>query len=316
MDEIKHNLVSVNGLKIHVAEIGSGPDVIMFLHGFPEIWYSWRHQMIAAAAAGYRAIAPDYRGYGLSDPTPQPDKASFMDFLSDLIALLDLLHIHKVFVVGKDFGAPLAYLLAFFQPNKVSAVITLGLPFLRSLDHHDALPEGFYVKRFQEPGRAEADFGRFDARTVVRTIYILFSKSDIPIAKEDQEIMDMVDPLHDPLPSWFSDKDLDVYGDLYGKSGFQTALQATYRWMQIKQSGKGMGDVKIESPSLLIMGEKDYVLKFLGMEDYIKNGEAKMIVPNLEVIFVPEGTHFIQEQFPHQVNQLILTFLEKQKSKS
>lgn len=97
MDQIKHNFVQANGLKIHVAEIGSGTDrVVMFLHGFPEIWYSWRHQMVAVAKAGFRAIAPDYRGYGLSDQPPQPNKATVSDFVSDLPALIDSLGIPRV----------------------------------------------------------------------------------------------------------------------------------------------------------------------------------------------------------------------------
>ena len=125
MDQVQHKFVDVGGLKLHVAEIGTGqketknlihlknqthmrlpfdhsfvtftgPNVVLFLHGFPEIWYSWRHQMIALAKAGFRAIAPDHRGYGLSDPPPQPDKASFADILTDLLNLLDALQIAKV----------------------------------------------------------------------------------------------------------------------------------------------------------------------------------------------------------------------------
>lgn len=97
MERIEHKHIEVNGLKLHVAEIGSGSSpVVVFLHGFPEIWYSWRHQMIAAAEAGFRAIAPDYRGYGLSDPSPEPEKTTFPDLVADLVAVLDALSISKV----------------------------------------------------------------------------------------------------------------------------------------------------------------------------------------------------------------------------
>lgn len=101
MEETEHKYVQVNGLKIHFAEIGSeSSPVVVFLHGFTEIWYSWRHQMIGVAKAGFKAIAPDYRGYDLSDPPPQPEKAAFADFISDFNALLDALAIPKVFLVG------------------------------------------------------------------------------------------------------------------------------------------------------------------------------------------------------------------------
>ncbi|KAJ0610386.1 putative soluble epoxide hydrolase [Helianthus annuus] len=97
MDKISHRFLQVNGLKLHVAEIGSEPaPAMIFLHGFPEIWYTWRHQMIAVANAGFRAIAPDYRGYGLSDPPAEPDKASYDDFVIDIVSILDRLAISKV----------------------------------------------------------------------------------------------------------------------------------------------------------------------------------------------------------------------------
>ncbi|KAL2473266.1 alpha/beta-hydrolase superfamily protein [Forsythia ovata] len=312
MDEIEHKYVGVNGLKLHVAEIGSeSSPVVVFLHGFPEIWYSWRHQMIAVAKAGFRAIAPDYRGYGLSDPPPQPEKTTFLDLLSDLLAILDALKISKVFLVSKDFGAAVVSTFVLLHQERVSGFVTLGVPFMppRPPIYHKLLPEGFYISRWQEPGRAEADFGRLDAKTVVRNIYILFSRSEIPIAQENQEIMDLVEP-STPLPSWFSEEDLATYGALYEKSGFQTALQVPYRaFLDWKGEENSIPNPKVEVPALLIMGEKDYVFKFPGMENYVRSGEVKTFVLNLEIIYIPEGTHFVQEQLPDQVNELILNFL-------
>ncbi|KAI3741138.1 hypothetical protein L1987_58805 [Smallanthus sonchifolius] len=318
MDQIKHAYVQANGLKLHVAEIGSDSSpAVVFLHGFPEIWYTWRHQMIAVANAGFRAIAPDYRGYGLSDIPLEPEKTSFVDLVNDTASILDSLAISKAFVIGKDFGAIIGYLFALFHPQKVASIITLGLPFMPpgSQRSYLALPEGFYIRRWRETGRAEADFGRFDAKTVVRNVYILFSKSEIPIANnENQEIMDLVDT-PTPLPSWFTEDDLAVYGDLYQKSGFQTPLQVPYRSLADNSAypQQGLDDLKVEAPALLIMGEEDYVFKFPGMEEYVKSGEVKKYVPNLEIIYLPQGSHFVHEQFPDQVNQLILGFLNRNK---
>ncbi|KAL5575458.1 hypothetical protein UlMin_017157 [Ulmus minor] len=309
MDEIEHKFIQVQGLKLHVAEIGTGPNVVLFLHGFPEIWYSWRHQMVALAHAGFRTIAPDYRGYGLSDPPPEPEKATLRDFLDDLVGIIDALSIPKVFVIGKDFGARPAYLFGLMHPDRVLGIITMGVPYLPPgpTSFHKFLPEGFYISRWQQPGRAEADFGRLNAKDVVRNVYILFSRSEIPIAAENQEIMDLVDS-STPLPPWFTEEDLDTYGALYQKSGFQTALQVPYR-----SFGEDMKitDPIVKHPALFIMGSKDYVFKFPGMEEYINSGKVKEFVPNLEIIFLPEGTHFVQEQSPEEVNQLILTYLAK-----
>ncbi|CAK9152503.1 unnamed protein product [Ilex paraguariensis] len=309
MDRIEHKYVEVNGLKLHLAEIGTGSLVVVFLHGFPEIWYSWRHQMIAVADAGFRAIAPDFRGYGLSDPPTEPEKTTFADFINDLLGILDALGISKVFLIAKDFGARPAYIFAILHPERVSGIVTLGVPFAPPgpSTFSKYLPEGFYILRWQEPGRAEADFGRLDAKTVVRNIYILFSKSELPIAGENQEIMDLVEP-STPLPPWFTEEDLASYGVLYEKSGFRTALQVPYRSISEEFN---ITNPKFEAPALLIMGEKDCVLKFPGMEEYIKSGQVKIFVPNLEILSVPEGSHFVQEQFPDHVNQLILTFLNK-----
>ncbi|CAN1284184.1 Epoxide hydrolase A [Linum perenne] len=203
MDQIKHKFVEVNGSNLHLAEIGAGDKVVVCLHGFPEIWYSWRHQMIALASAGFRVIAPDHRGYGLSDPSLEPEKTKFADLIADVL-----------------------------HPGRVLGLVTLGIPFSVPIKGaslaNQPLPEGFYVSRWREPGRAEADFGRLDAKTVVRNVYILFSGSELPTAAENQEIMDLVDQ-STPLPPWLSEEDLDVYGALYQKSGFRTALKMPYR---------------------------------------------------------------------------------------
>lgn len=313
MDQIQHKHVKVGGLNLHVAEIGTGPKVVLFVHGFPEIWYSWRHQMIAVAAAGYRAIAIDFRGYGLSDHPPEPEKTDFNDFLDDIVGVLDTLGISKVFVVGKDFGAFSVFQIAVVHPERVLGVITLGIPFMLpgriTQGPDNPLPKGFYIVRWKEPGRAEADFGRFDVKTVIRNIYILFCRSELQVAADDEEIMDLVDPAT-PLPPFFTEEDLAAYATSYEKSGFRTALQVPYRTMD-KDCGITDPNPKITAPSMLIMGEKDYVMKFPGMEDFIRSGKVKEYMPDLDIIFLPEGNHFVQEQLPQKVNQLIINFLNK-----
>ncbi|KAF3618354.1 putative bifunctional epoxide hydrolase 2-like [Capsicum annuum] len=310
MEGIEHKYVEVNGLKLHVAETGNGNSpVVVFLHGFPEIWYSWRHQMIAVARAGYRAIAPDFRGYGLSGQPPQPEKTTFLDLTNDILALLDALNISKVFLIGKDFGSFIVSQFVNLYEEKVSGFIVMGVPFLppKPLQFKQGIPEGFYISRFAEPGRAEADFGRLDAKTVVRNIYILFSRSELPIANENQEIMDIVQP-STPLPPWFSEEDLTAYGALYENSGFRTAMQVPYRSLHEELN---ITDPTIHVPALFIKGEKDYFLKFPGIEDYISGGLLKSLVPNLQIVNLPEGTHFVQEQLPDEVNPLVLEFLTK-----
>ncbi|GJN19771.1 hypothetical protein PR202_gb07080 [Eleusine coracana subsp. coracana] len=305
--QIEHSHLRIGSLNLHIAQAGKSGEqgTVLFLHGFPEIWYSWRHQMLAVAAAGYRAIAPDWRGYGLSDQPPQEEEVLYDDVLDDLLGILDALSVPKAFLVGKDFGALPAYDFALRHPNRVCGVMCLGIPFTPFTASFNTMPEGFYILRWKEPGRAEADFGRYDIKRVVRTIYILFSSSEIPIAKEDQEILDLVD-LSTPLPEWFTEKDLAVYTSLYENSGFQYPLKMPYRSGDKRQT---VEDPKFQVPVFVVMGLKDYVYKLPGFESVLKDGIMKMFAPDLKIAYIEEGSHFVQEQFPDKVNELLIGFL-------
>ncbi|KAK3152955.1 hypothetical protein QOZ80_2BG0165780 [Eleusine coracana subsp. coracana] len=300
--EIEHIHLPVRGLNLHVAQVGKGDlGTVVFLHGFPEIWYSWRHQMLAVAAAGYRAVAPDCRGYGLSDQPPEEEEASWDDLVADVLGILDALSVPKAFLVGKDFGAMPAYDFALRHPDRTCGVMCLGVPFSPHPSPLDTMPEGFY-----EPGRAEADFGRYDVRRVVRTVYVLFSGAEIPTAKEGQEIMDLAD-LSTPLPEWFTEADLDAYAALYDKSGFRYPLKMPYRALHRRPNQLA---AKFQVPVFMVMGEKDYTFKFPGMEAAVRSGAMDNFAPDLKITYIPEGTHFVQEQLPEQVNQLLLGFLK------
>nr|CAB3499251.1 unnamed protein product [Digitaria exilis] len=305
--QFEHMHLPIRGLNLHVAQAGKGDKgTVVFLHGFPEIWYSWRHQMLAVAAAGYRAVAPDWRGYGLSDEPPVEEEVVYDDLLDDLLGILDALSIPKVFLVGKDFGAVATYDFALRHPDRVCGVMCLGIPFTPFTASFPNMPEGFYMSRWLEPGRAEADFDRYDVKRVVRTIYILFSSSEIPIAKEDQEITDLADLLT-PLPEWFSEKDLSVYASLYEKSGFRYPLKMPYRSTDKRET---IENPKFQVPVFVVMGDKDYVNKLPGFETLLKGGIMAMFAPDLKIAFVPEGSHFVQEQFPDKVNELLIGFLK------
>uniref|UniRef100_A0ACD5U669 Uncharacterized protein n=1 Tax=Avena sativa TaxID=4498 RepID=A0ACD5U669_AVESA len=309
--QIEHTTLPIRGLNLHVAQVGKDElGTVVFLHGFPEIWYTWRHQMLAVAAAGYRAIAPDSRGYGLSDQPPEDQEATWEDLVADVLDILDALSISKAFMVGKDFGAMPAYDFALRHPDRTRGVMCLGIPFSPVPLTIDTMPEGFYILRWREPGRAEADFGRHDVRRVVRTIYILFSRSEIPVADQGQEIMDLAD-LSTPLPPWFTEEDLDAYAALYEKSGFRFPLQIPYRALHRMTRHV---DAKFQVPVFMVMGEKDYCFKFPGFEPAMRSGIMNTFAPDLKITYIPEGSHFVQEQFPEQVNDLLLGFLKDHSS--
>lgn len=306
--KIEHSYIKANGLTHHIAEAGKNgtKGTVLFIHGFPEIWYTWRHQMIAAANSGYHTIAPDSRGYGLSDQPDQIQNAKWEDFTDDIIAILDHFKVAKAFIVGKDSGAIIAYDFAVYHPDRLAGILTMGIPFAPHGFALDLLPEGFYIWRWREEGRPERDFSRFEVKTVIRNIYILFSSSELPIASKDEEIMDLVNE-STPLPSWFTEEDLEEYAKLYEKSGFEFPMQMPYRSLCER---KEMVEPKIEVPAMLIMGEKDYCFKFPGIDEVVRSGNVKKYVTKLEVVFVEEGSHFVQEQFPERVNELVIGFFD------
>lgn len=155
MAKVTHRTVPTNGINMHVVEYGTGPTVLL-LHGFPEFWYSWRYQIPVLVDAGFHAIAPDLRGYGQTDAPKEQDQYTTMHLVGDLVGLLDALGKTKpVLIAGHDWGATVAWDLCLFRPDRVKAIVALGVPFLPRLPpprsgHHqliDLFGEGFYIAR-------------------------------------------------------------------------------------------------------------------------------------------------------------------------
>ncbi|XP_078439846.1 epoxide hydrolase 3-like [Wolffia australiana] len=301
MESIHHRMLRVNGIVMHVAEKGSGPSILL-LHGFPELWYSWRHQISCFAARGFRAIAPDLRGYGDTEVPPSPASYSILHIVGDLIALLDVLAIDKVFLVGHDWGAIVAWNLCMFRPDRVKATVSLSVPFrfihpakkpvetLRTM-----LGDNFYICRFQVPGAMEAEFSKAGARAVLRKI-MAPSKS----------------PQEEPLPSWLSNEDLDYLASKFEKSGFSGALNY-YRSMDLNwELTMPWAGAQIKVPAMFIVGDDDIVYKLPGVQDYIHNGEFKRDVPFLqETVIMKSVGHFANQIKPNEVNDYICGFINK-----
>jgi pimeloyl-ACP methyl ester carboxylesterase len=161
---------------MHIAEQGSGPLVVL-LHGFPECWYSWRHQLAALSEAGFHAVAPDQRGYGRTDRPEATGRYTILHLVGDVIGLLDALNEERAVVVGHDWGAPVAWHTAMMRPDRVRGVVGLSVPYrprgtappLRVL--REALGAGFYQIYFQEPGVADAELAWNVRSTFRRLLY-------------------------------------------------------------------------------------------------------------------------------------------------
>src|ERR1700759_659211 len=183
MSQPTHRTVEANGIRVHLAEQGAGP-LVLFCHGFPESWYSWRHQLAALAEAGFHAVAPDMRGYGLTDRPAEIDRYTLFHLVGDMVGILDALGEKTAVVVGHDWGAPVAWHAALLRPDRFRAVVGLSVPYRTrgGVAPTTVMPETpdahFYQLYFQKPGVAEAEL-EADARSALSKI--LYSGSgDVP----------------------------------------------------------------------------------------------------------------------------------------
>ncbi|KAF3333046.1 bifunctional epoxide hydrolase 2-like protein [Carex littledalei] len=312
--EIRHRQVATNGITMHIAEQGdlSAPPVLL-LHGFPELWLSWRHQMAALAANGYRAIAPDLRGYG--DTEAPADAAAYTVFhiIGDLIGLLDHLELPCVFVVGHDWGANMAWHLCQFRPERVRALVNIGVPYFpRSPSikptelFFKVFGDGCYIHQFQEPGRAEASFARYEVSTVLKKFFSI--KMDNLSAPPGMEIIDFLEELPSPL-EWISEDELQYLAEKFQKNGFTGPLNYYRNFDKNWELMAPWQGAKIEVPTKFILVKRDIGYNTYGTEMMVKGGGIKEVVPNLDVVSI-DGYHFIQQEKAEEVTSEILSYFK------
>lgn len=313
MNEVNHQRIKSNGIWIHIAERGSGP-LVLLLHGFPQTWFSWRHQINFLANHGYHVVAPDLRGYGDSDSPLSPSSYTAFHIVGDLIGLIDHFGQDKAFVVGADWGAVAGWHLSLLRPDRVRGLVALCVPYFprnpstKTTDSfRQAIGDGCHVIQFQEPGRAERAFARYDYLTVMKKFLLIVDKEIV--APPDMEIIDY---LQTPwsLPPWITEEELQVYAEKFEESGFTGPLNY-YRAMDLNWEllAPWQGS-KIMVPTKYLVGDKDIGFETLGTKDYVQGEIFKSCVPDHEVVFL-DGHHFIQEEKPQEVSNEILSFLRK-----
>jgi pimeloyl-ACP methyl ester carboxylesterase len=289
--------VATNGIELHVVEEGAGPPVVL-LHGFPELAYSWRHQIPVLAQEGFRVLAPDMRGYGASSRPPRVEDYDMQTLCADVTGLLDALQEPQAVVVGHDWGAAVAWQLAILAPERVRAVAGLSVPFLpRSpaaplpiMRRH--LGEDFYIVWFQTPGAADEAL----ARNIRRTL----TTSRVWTADWAQE--EEGEPK--PPPAWMSELELEVYVEAFARTGFTGGLN-WYRNMDRNwERSESVADRHVTAPAMFLTGELDPVRSFMpsvAMQGWVEDLRAEIVV---------EGAgHWVQQQAPDAVNDALLAFL-------
>ena len=316
MAEITHRTVQTNGIKMHIAEAGSGPLVVM-CHGFPESWYSWRHQITALADAGFHAVAPDQRGYGQTDRPEAIDQYTQLHMVGDVIGLLDALGEETAIIAGHDWGAPVAWNSAMLRPDRFKGVIGLSVP------HSGRGPmpptqmfkavfgdNFFYILYFQEPGKAEKELEADVARTMRMLLYSASGspapgEPRAPLHKSAGFLDQMVYP--DALPGWLSEKDLEFFTNEFKRTGFRGGLN-WYRNMDRNFDLMGAwATAKITVPAMFIAGDRDPVLTMIPGGNMME--AMKPAVPKLqEVVMIPGAGHWTQQEAPAAVNEAMIRF--------
>jgi pimeloyl-ACP methyl ester carboxylesterase len=323
MSEVRHRIVDTNGIRLHVAEQGEGP-LVLLCHGFPESWYSWRHQLRALAEAGFHAVAPDMRGYGQSEAPAEIERYTLLHLVGDMVGLLDALGEPTAVIAGHDWGAPVAWHSALLRPDRFRAVIGLSVPFrprgstrptAAMARTDDAV---FYQLYFQEPGVAEAELGR-DVRSTVRRI--LYSgggegrRARVGLGSPDAVGMvprrgGFLSHTQDPavLPPWLTEADVDFFAGEFSRAGFRGGLN-WYR--NIDRSWELLAPfagARVTVPALYVAGDLDLVVAFRGMDQLIPN--LSKFVPALrKTIMLPDCGHWTQQERPREVNAVMIEFL-------
>jgi pimeloyl-ACP methyl ester carboxylesterase len=306
--------VAVNGIEMHVVEEGTGMPVI-FSHGFPELAYSWRHQIPAVASAGFRAIAPDQRGYGQTSAPKGVDQYDILHLSGDLIALLDELGEEKAVFVGHDWGSMVVWQTALLHPDRVAGVCGMSVPFMPRAQRpptelwRAAFRESFfYILYFQEPGVADVELGADPARTMRRLLAGLRTGQEADgILQNDDDGRGFLDRLPEPqeLPGWLRPAELEHYVREFRRTGFTGGLNWYRNFDRNWELTPQLAGSRVAVPSFFISGALDPVLVMRPPAQ-----QDEWLADHRGTVIIDGAGHWVQQEEPDQVNRALLGFLD------
>ncbi|GAA0449649.1 alpha/beta hydrolase [Streptomyces olivaceiscleroticus] len=315
--EVTHRSVASPAGRIHLAEQGSGP-LVLLVHGFPECWYSWRHQLPALAAAGYRAVAIDVRGYGRSSKPAATEAYRMVDLVADNVAVVHALGEETAVVIGHDWGATIAADSALLRPEVFTAVGLLSVPYTppggpRPSEVFAQMggEEEFYVSYFQQPGRAEAEIEP-DVRGWLAGFYAALSADTMPApGAPDPHFVSPTGTLRDRFPTgrppaWLSEHDLDVYAGEFERTGLTGALNRYRNMHRDWEDLAAHAGAPLLQPSLFLGGSLDASTTWLtdAIDAY------PVTLPGLITSHILDGCgHWIQQERPAEVNRFLTDWL-------
>jgi len=320
--EVTHRTIETNGIHTHLAEAGEGPLVVL-CHGFPESWYSWRHQLPALAEAGFHAVAPDMRGYGRTDRPEEIDQYTLLHLVGDMVGLLDALGAEQAVIAGHDWGAPVAWHAALMRPDRFRGVIGLSVPYRPRgpVRPTTVMPQTddavFYQLYFQTPGVAEAEFEHDIRRFIRATLYSISGEmpqrgpAGMMVPRQGGLLSRWASEFVNPptLPSWLTEADIDFYTGEFTRTGFRGGLNWYRNIDRNWELLAPFAGVPVTVPALYIAGDRDPVVKFPGMDQLLPN--LTKFVPQLRQTIMLTGCgHWTQQERPGEVNTAMIDFLK------
>jgi pimeloyl-ACP methyl ester carboxylesterase len=313
MAEITHRQVQTNGISMHIAEAGEGRPVIL-LHGFPELWYSWRRVMPRLADAGYHVVAPDQRGYGQTDAPAEVTDYDMDHLMGDVIGLLDALGEEKAIFIAHDWGAFVLWQLALMHPGRIEGMVAISVPFtprgdISSISLLRILAEEkfMYMLYFQEVGPPEAELERDPADTIRRMMWTISGSA--PEGSGPEAFgggPGILDGRENPetLPGWLTQADVDYFASEFGRTGFRGALN-WYRNMERNWERSADAPTQVTVPTLFITGDRDPIRGLLpesGMDGFVTDLRGSVVIPG--------AGHWQDQEKPDEVLAAVLPFLE------
>lgn len=323
--EIRTERIELDGVGLQVTVAGDdGAPLVLLVHGFPELAYSWRHQLVALAGAGYRAVAPDMRGYGASDRPEAIEAYDIFSLVGDVVGLIGHYGAPAT-VVGHDWGAMVAWAAAQFRPDLLRGVVGVSVPYGPSLEmslldliRMSVGPDGFhYMLYFQEPGVAEVELDADPIATMRRVLWMA-SAEGMALIEADPSAAPTSSflgerPAPEGLPSWLSDGDFEAYGRAFLATGFTGGLN-WYRNLQRNwELGRPWRHMPITIPAAFIGGRQDPVISRTGDLD----GAHPMLdlqaryCADLTVTLIDGAGHWTQQEKPDETNAALLEFLAR-----
>lgn len=318
VEGVSFRFIESNGINMRVAVKGDSGPLIILAHGWPESWYSWRHQMTALAGAGYRVVALDMRGYGASDAPPNVEDYNIRELAADMVGIVDAFGEEQAIMVGHDWGSIVAWHSVLLYPERFSALIAMSVPYSGRgsqpplVGWQNAYGDNFYyILYHQEPGVAEAEYDA-DPRGLLSRLYVSPTAEREPpqITDRHRSAGGWIPRMGPPLeqPHWLSEADLDYFVSQFQAAGFRGGVNYYRNFNRNWEITSDLDGARVTVPTLFIAGENDVVIAGATREQL--TASMSRVVDDLRgAVLLPEAGHWIQQELPEATNEAMLEFL-------